>query len=706
MDIPGINEAHTSKKYKTYVEKNWDTFDCVMVVMDGRQGVNTEEQVSLLHFVKTNLKERKHIPVMILCNKIDDPDDKEQMEMILEAQYEVEKIFGVEDRQKSLEEVLEESATKRSVESSERKKKTQKALKEVSPVFIPISGITAFVFQNCSNMSLETFRNFDEDLIAKLGRERIGKRKWKRLSKEEQIRQAHEAVSDPEGYQEGIEDSNFDKVLSAFSYLLGGAIAQENMIQKQIQVSLSKMSCRPGIVDALETSYKLIVALSGTPLLYQQQVKDLKASFWRLCNDWESRCFSNMDSWKASEEFALMAKELKKYHEFASSVGWEDDAGMSTAFLKKIIQQAFEAIKASEGFVDNISVVYNEMKVFPLDGQESTIVAALKECFDKLYQELEEEKLELFSGSDSVHHLSPLAEELVKYAELAKGANWDSEVSEVCKKFKNLVLLQICKVCEVAWEAWSKSEPVYRRRTVSFDDLYHMDWKTIISSILLLRYERQFCMDFGREIVWMEHLVNIQPKSPEQTKTPEQSIIACPYCSSQLTFNRFCRRCCCPVISERICLQQGCSGRMDPYVENQYRCNMCFSLHIFGGSDPNAAKHYCPDCDDEVLNFNRQCGNCRVFFYPQSENDPVCPFHKTKPDSRTGKCGSCNLVMRKFPNRLDVRACPKLKYSPDGLVLEDERLQQAQLVIPASLSDPNHFGHLAWRYCECKKSQN
>ena len=65
-------------------------------------------------------------------------------------------------------------------------------------------------------MSLETFRKFDEELIDKLGRERIGKRKWKRLSKEEQIQQAHKAVSDPEGYKEGIEDSNFDKVLSAF----------------------------------------------------------------------------------------------------------------------------------------------------------------------------------------------------------------------------------------------------------------------------------------------------------------------------------------------------------------------------------------------------------------------------------------------------------------------------------------------------------
>lgn len=48
VDIPGINEAGTSSKYKEYVVNQWHTFDCVVVVMDGRQGVNTEEQVDLL----------------------------------------------------------------------------------------------------------------------------------------------------------------------------------------------------------------------------------------------------------------------------------------------------------------------------------------------------------------------------------------------------------------------------------------------------------------------------------------------------------------------------------------------------------------------------------------------------------------------------------------------------------------------------------
>lgn len=51
IDIPGINEAGTDNKYKVYVTEKWETFDCVVVVMDGRHGVNTEDQVYLLNLV-------------------------------------------------------------------------------------------------------------------------------------------------------------------------------------------------------------------------------------------------------------------------------------------------------------------------------------------------------------------------------------------------------------------------------------------------------------------------------------------------------------------------------------------------------------------------------------------------------------------------------------------------------------------------------
>ena len=77
VDIPGLNEAGTSSRYKDYVNKNWHNFDVVIVVMDARRGVDTDEQQNLLEFVKTNIDNSKKVPVIILCNKIDDPYDAE-----------------------------------------------------------------------------------------------------------------------------------------------------------------------------------------------------------------------------------------------------------------------------------------------------------------------------------------------------------------------------------------------------------------------------------------------------------------------------------------------------------------------------------------------------------------------------------------------------------------------------------------------------
>jgi GTPase Era involved in 16S rRNA processing len=89
VDTPGINEAETNNIYAKYVQKHWCEFDCVVVVMDARQGVNTDQQVSLLKLVKGNLATKKQVPTIILFNKEDNPDEAEQASLVREAQKKV-----------------------------------------------------------------------------------------------------------------------------------------------------------------------------------------------------------------------------------------------------------------------------------------------------------------------------------------------------------------------------------------------------------------------------------------------------------------------------------------------------------------------------------------------------------------------------------------------------------------------------------------
>ena len=93
VDVPGINEAGACSKYKEYVNAKWHTFDCVVAVMDGKQGVNTEDQVQLLKFIRANNEQIKEIPIVVLFNKVDDPMDQEQAALVHEAKEEIYRIF-------------------------------------------------------------------------------------------------------------------------------------------------------------------------------------------------------------------------------------------------------------------------------------------------------------------------------------------------------------------------------------------------------------------------------------------------------------------------------------------------------------------------------------------------------------------------------------------------------------------------------------
>ena len=164
VDVPGINEADRSM-YKSYIHDNWDGFDCVVVVMDAIQGANTQEQVSLLRFVSDNVREKKDIPVIILGNKIDDPDDEEMLFQVEELRQKVAEVFGGYSPAKS------------------------------TPQLIPISAKNAFVYRYASGLDFEEFKKLDKELIDKIGKDEVGKSQWKKLLQfEDKLKVAYDAI--------------------------------------------------------------------------------------------------------------------------------------------------------------------------------------------------------------------------------------------------------------------------------------------------------------------------------------------------------------------------------------------------------------------------------------------------------------------------------------------------------------------------------
>jgi predicted GTPase len=93
IDVPGLNEAGSKDLYRDYVNAKWDTFDCVIAVMDVHQGVNTEEPIQLLELIQANLQQKRRIPVVVLCNKVDNLHDDEVMMLVEEVRTKGCEIF-------------------------------------------------------------------------------------------------------------------------------------------------------------------------------------------------------------------------------------------------------------------------------------------------------------------------------------------------------------------------------------------------------------------------------------------------------------------------------------------------------------------------------------------------------------------------------------------------------------------------------------
>ena len=606
-DIPGINEAGASNKYKDYVTENWETFDCAIVVMDGRQGVNTEEQVSLLHLVKKNIDEKKDVPVIILCNKIDDPEDEEQAELVCEARREVEKIFGVEDREKGLEGLLEHDVSR----------ELDSRCVTHSPVFIPISGITAFIFQSCSTMTLEKFSKFDEQLIAKLGRERIGKRKWRRLTKDQQIAEAHKAVSDPDGYLEGIADSNFDKFLKVFAYVVGGEAAQRGMIGKQIAESLKSLQVLPGIVAVLASEYKKMAALSSD------------------------------------------ATENGFMHPLLASTFW------------------------------------------------------------RLYKRLEDNAFRDFDGSSgAVHRLAPLAEELIEYFKFGGETGWEKEQDLVRTSFKQLVRRQIGTVLQKQSKYLNWTWTPFPSQRFDWKYLSPGDWENLFSSIQLLSYDKSFCQEFGRELGLIENLKTQRNMAPPQLECHEEPI-PCPECNQCVDFNRWCHSCMLfvspdqPLTEESSCPREKCGRTLGASGEECYDCG--FRFFQSPSLQPDKHELLCQKCKKTNLDYNRCCQDCSITFVLPNQDKVVCHSCSSSisisGSSGSSYCECCRgFVKYQWMKLAAPTSTPsfEMQYKEGAIEPIDKKSYNDyfHIDIPALLSEPKHFGHLSWRFCEFMAAEN
>ena len=328
VDIPGINEANSKSIYKDYVAEKWNTFDAVIVVMDAVQGVNTEEQVQLLEFVKENCNSKKDLAVFILCNKVDDPDDEEQIILVKEAQVKVEQIFGDECSRQGLTKLIDSASHGAGTPEAMATFKT----------FIPVSAMNAYIYRSASGLTQEKLQKFDKELIEKIGREEVGRFKWKKLSDDEKVAAVHSVLSDPESLKERMEATKFETFLSIFSRCLGRKDVQLEMIKKQQAVQLSLLSAETPFARDICLALK---ASSATGYA----VEKISEAFWALFSSLQERILRDFAAdFPANFDPAPLAILADELHLFYSAMDSKEEKKRILEAMGSVVKKELEVI--------------------------------------------------------------------------------------------------------------------------------------------------------------------------------------------------------------------------------------------------------------------------------------------------------------------------------------------------------------------------
>jgi small GTP-binding protein len=664
VDVPGINEADTGSKYKRYLATKWLSFDCIIVVMDGKQGVNTYDQVDLLKFVKANQAKRWQ-PVIILCNKVDDPDDEEQSELVVEARKEVERIFKVSDRADAMIDLL-------NLEGLEAK--------SFLPAFLPFSASHAYFHQTASLLSYEEFKRYDDRaLVDKYGKEYVGRAKWNELIPDHKLEAVYAVVTDPKMRQNGLEISSFDRLLKVFSRCIGDSDTQIDLVADKLNVCLSVAKLvGTAWVAELYQSYKLLadcrkseeILLTGVDLI----VKELD---------------SRIDAISVGPKVVAdkLADLYNAYQFLAESQANDAILSRAVGLIVDRLNAAVACVSARPARITKQLMCLHKWCKFLAESRDVEILSSAESIIAaRFWQQLrcsqEEAVSSITKSPHGVECWSPVVSEILAYHAFAKTftvsqklveeTNIERSVRDLVQTYLRTLISQAnayqenieqptddddsCDqdYCEGTQRKKRKTEP-----TVEIEDPWERltpeDWMKIWGSVLLVASNPHFYEKFGPEKMEMDNLLDGARRLRERYQ-------------------------------RAISAECGCS---------------------LSGSDPSSVLVTLP----ENKGHTRICSNCGTIpvLFPRGVS-PKCFKCSSTVDDSTGIClkEGCSYLHRKWKGALFFcSSCRALSSSIRCEKCTGRWLTQVKyywcygeaISVPEALSDPSHFGHVIWRYC-------
>jgi hypothetical protein len=345
------------------------------------------------------------------------------------------------------------------------------------------------------------------------------------------------------------------------------------------------------------------------------------------------------------------------------------------------------------------------------------------------YKKGEDVAFRFFAESPSnVNVLSKPVNDLVEYYGFAKAQRLSGECVKCLSSFKAITLRQIDAV--FSEEAKANSEWTSRdsSEAAPWGALNPCDWLRITQSFLLLSHSKVFCEEFGRAMISLEV---VKHKWMVHSGTEPSAFGGrCSNCErSSLDFNGVCKSCNFFVFSSGCAMLKECTSTSHPrrrcsccsnYLNSKHYCDNCeryqMSITQVMGYVASTYKHDsieipCPgEGCSKKLSANGSCSACKAMYFWKgraASRSSVCIFCYKQLKVGSGRCSSHSCVGYKFTWKelpfdsfLDCLRCES--DGNDGSLkpkYPEIYRSVVHLDVPAKLSDPTHFGHVAWAYC-------
>jgi hypothetical protein len=198
----------------------------------------------------------------------------------------------------------------------------------------------------------------------------------------------------------------------------------------------------------------------------------------------------------------------------------------------------------------------------------------------------------------------------------------------------------------------------------------------------------------------------------------------CPKCKAKpLDFNHYCTNCKafvspvdCANFRELVeeatscyCCNPGGAYRNRSHCNNCGRTRVAFDV-LDSARIPGLAL-FCHDGCSEQLNPNRFCDTCKTIYClgdsVRSRQCILCSGQLREGQCASSHCGARNLKWKELPYK-SLQEVVRREYDAEGGTIKPKYPRSYESVVrldlPAHPSDPSHFGHVVWQYCQFVES--